>query len=100
MQEEGPNTDGQENAMGLMGVFSDSSAPPPMCGAAVRSSRSPDRTPRCAAGPLQVHKVAQENGVDVSSQMVELENRAREVRHAATPRAWAGLSGMGVAGPT
>lgn len=28
----------------------------------------------------EVHKVAQENGVDVSAQMVELENRARELR--------------------
>jgi hypothetical protein len=40
---------------------------------------------------VQVRKVAEENGVDVSEQMVELEKRADEVRlhallHAAAPR--------------
>lgn len=41
----------------------------------------PLRLHTCVAMCLQVRKVAEENGVDVSSQIAELEIRAQQVRH-------------------
>jgi hypothetical protein len=57
----------------------------------------PTPAPHC---PQQVRKVAEENGVDVSQSIAELETRAQQVRHAAAFKAEGGWRSAGrISGP-